>query len=143
MSDFAEPLPLPPGREALVAVHLCDLANIWAHSTELAAEVLNLYEPLSETMREDHGGRALPTAGDRELLAFPTVDAALVWALRMQEALLAADWPSDYTGNCFVKDPTECTGGSMQSGLVDQTRTPIGERARAPPRSIVPRARAC
>ena len=56
---------------------------------------------------------------------------------------MAVDWPRDYTGSCFVTHPTDCTSGPMQSGVVDQMRTPIGERARAPPRSRVPRARAC
>ena len=93
MSDTLQLLPRPPGREALVAVDLCDLSTLWSRDPELASQVLDLYEPLSQTLREDHGGRALPVAGDRELLSFPSVDSALVWALRMQEALLASDWP--------------------------------------------------
>lgn len=93
MSDMFDLLPRPPGREALVAVDLCDLSLLWSRDPELAAEVLNLYEPLSMELAEDHGGRALPLAGDRELLCFPSVDAALMWSLRMQEALLASDWP--------------------------------------------------
>jgi len=113
MSDIAEPLPLPPGREALVAVDLCDLARLWNRDAALAAEVLDMYEPLSETLREDHGGRALPIAGDRELLGFPSVDAALLWALRMQEALLVSDWPADLEA---ATPAPEAFGQEMVSG---------------------------
>jgi tetratricopeptide (TPR) repeat protein len=94
MNDPDDHLEPPPSLEALVHLNIAQLDRLWTRDAELTEEVLGLYEPLARNLCDDHGGRAVRVGSTGHLFAFPSVDAALMWCVRMQEALLTAAWPA-------------------------------------------------
>jgi tetratricopeptide (TPR) repeat protein len=115
MSETTDPLLLSGAGEALVHIEIADLGALWTRHADLTEEVLSLYEPLTQTLREDHGGQPVPVAGDGALFVFRTVDPALMWCMRMQEALLSAAWPPGLETALSGPSPGQetVTGGLM------------------------------
>ncbi len=93
MSDSTDPL-FPPGTgDALVHIEIAHLGRLWTQNPTLAEGVTSLYGALAGDLRDDHGGQAVAVSTDGSLLVFASVDTALMWCIRMQEALLSAGWP--------------------------------------------------
>jgi tetratricopeptide (TPR) repeat protein len=86
------------GPDVLVSVDVANVGALWTRDPELTWEALNQLEDLLETMLDDLGGTVTDHDGDGFILRFPTAAPAVMWCARMQEGLLALDWPDALAG---------------------------------------------
>ena len=86
------------GHDVLVSVDVANVGALWTRDPELTWEALNQLEDLLETMLDDLGGTITDHHGDGFIVRFPTAAPAVMWCARMQEGLLALDWPDALAG---------------------------------------------
>lgn len=86
------------GPDVLVSVDVANVGALWTRDPELTWEALNQLEDLLETMLDDLGGTITDHPGDGFILRFSTPAPAVMWCARMQEGLLALDWPDALAG---------------------------------------------
>ena len=91
--------PKTEGHGVLVSVDVAHVGALWSRDPELSWEALNQLDGLIETMSEDMGGDILDTPGDAFIVCFPSAAPAVMWCARMQEGLLALDWPATLSAN--------------------------------------------
>ena len=85
-------------RGALVSVDVANVGVLWTRDPEFTWGALNQLERLIETMVDDLGGRVHDQPGDSFIVAFDNPAAAVMWCARVQEGLLALDWPDALAG---------------------------------------------
>ncbi len=90
--------PLTGGHGVLVSVDVANVGVLWTRDPEFTWEALNQLEGLLETMVEDMGGTVEDYDGDAFIVRFPSAAPAVMWCARMQEGLLALDWPDALAG---------------------------------------------
>lgn len=83
---------------ALVSVDVANVGVLWTRDSEFTWGALNQLERLIETMVDDLGGRVQNHSGDSFIVAFDNPAAAVMWCARVQEGLLALDWPDALAG---------------------------------------------
>ncbi|PNH09354.1 Adenylate cyclase [Tetrabaena socialis] len=97
------PLPLavakPPGPGPLTTLAMTDVQNstlLWeALQAELMDECMSMHHAIVRQAIEQHSGYEVFTEGDAFAVAFHGPDSALDFAVELQVALLAADWPQE------------------------------------------------
>jgi len=82
-----------------VSIDVASVGALWTRDPELTWEALNQLDGLLETMVDDMGGCLIETDGEAFIVEFPNVGPAVMWCARMQEGLLALDWPATLSAN--------------------------------------------
>ncbi len=94
---MAHPLdqtPHPDGAGVYVIVDVAHAGALWSRDPDITWEALSQLEGLLTTMVEDLGGNLVPQEGDSFVIRFDSAAPAIMWSARMQEGLLALDWPA-------------------------------------------------
>ena len=93
------PQPQPTnGHGVLVSVDVANVGVLWTRDPEFTWEALNQLEGLLETMVEDMGGTVQDHEGESFIVRFTAPAPAVMWCARMQEGMLALDWPDALAG---------------------------------------------
>jgi tetratricopeptide (TPR) repeat protein len=85
--------PNPNGPGVYVTVDVAHAGALWSRDPDITWEALSQLEGLLTTMVEDLGGELIDQEGDAFVIRFETAPPAIMWCARMQEGLLALDWP--------------------------------------------------
>ena len=95
----------PEGPGVYVYVHIHGAGIAWSNAPGLAWEAISEIELLLTTMAEDLGGEMLSKPGDTYQVRFANAAPAVMWCARMQEGLLALDWPEQLSNPAGHRDP--------------------------------------
>jgi tetratricopeptide (TPR) repeat protein len=93
MAHPQDQTPHPNGPGVYVNVDVAHAGALWSRDPDITWEALSQLEGLLTTMVEDLGGELVGQEGDAFVIRFDTAPPAIMWCARMQEGLLALDWP--------------------------------------------------
>ena len=99
MEQPPNPSPGTDGGDVYVSVDGASVGALWTRDPELTWEALNQLDGLLETMVDDMGGQLIESDTDAFIVQFSSPAAAVMWCARMQEGLLALDWPATLSAN--------------------------------------------
>lgn len=106
------------GDGVLVSVDVANVGVLWTRDPEFTWGALNQLERLLETMVEDMGGELQPHPSDAFIIRFRTPESAVMWCARMQEGLLALDWPDALAGTPDEVGVQEMLFGGLMARMV-------------------------
>ncbi|KAF9996004.1 cysteinyl-tRNA synthetase, partial [Modicella reniformis] len=85
----------PQGDVAMVFTYIKDSSRLWEGvSTQMAIAVKEHFNIMRRQLRSI-GGYEVKNEGDAMMASFSSVPAAVLWCLKVQELLVAADWPQE------------------------------------------------
>jgi len=96
-----------------VSIDVASVGALWTRDPDLTWEALNQLDGLLETMVDDMGGRLIETEGEAFIIQFPDVARAVMWCARMQEGLLALDWPATLSANFDASGAADMLFGGL------------------------------
>jgi len=118
MAHPQDQLPHPNGPGVYVIVDVAHAGALWSRDPDTTWEALSQLEGLLITMVDDLGGELLDTGGDAFVIRFETAPPAIMWCARMQEGLLALDWPDALSTPGEPGRNQEMLYGGLLAGMV-------------------------
>jgi len=132
MEQSPHQAPTSGGLGVLVSVDVANVGVLWTRDPDFTWEALNQLEGLLETMVDDLGGTVIDYDGDAFIVRFPSTGPAVMWCARMQEGLLALDWPDALAGTPDEVGVQEMLFGGLiarmaiHAGTLDELQEIVG-----------------